>query len=385
MAEPGVVSSAFDFATAGQIRFGVGRAAELPGIVQQLGGRPFVCTGANPARCHDLLAQLPSGHTTFSVRGEPTVDMVAEAVGRARAAGADVVVGLGGGSVLDLGKAVAALLANGGEPLDYLEVVGRGRPLTQPSMPYVAVPTTAGTGAEVTANAVLSAPAHGIKASLRGATLLPRVALVDPALTLGCPPAVTASSGLDALTQCLEPFVSPFATPITDGFAREGIRRAVRSLPRAYQDGADLDARTDMSLSALLGGLALANAKLGAVHALAGVLGGRGDAAHGVLCAVLLAPVAEANVQALRAREPHNPALERYEEAARLLTGRADARVEEGVEALRRLVARLGVPPLALPDDVDAVVAGAQRASSMRGNPIALTGQQLSGVLAAAA
>ena len=223
--------------------------------------------------------------------GEPTVDLARAAVAAAREHGADVVAAIGGGSVIDTGKAVAMLLGNGGDPLDYLEVIGAGRAITRPSVPCVAVPTTAGTGAEVTANAVLASPAHRVKASLRGVTMIPRAALVDPLLTLSCPPAVTAASGMDALTQCLEPFVSPMANPLTDAVAREGIRRAAAGLRRAYADGSDLGARADMSVASLAGGMALANAKLGAVHGLAGVIGGTVAVPHGVACAALLAPV----------------------------------------------------------------------------------------------
>ena len=234
----------------------------------------------------------------FPVAGEPTVELARAGVAAAREHGADVIAAIGGGSVIDLGKAVAMLLANGGDPLDYLEVVGSGQKITRPAAPCVAVPTTAGTGAEVTANAVLAVPEHRLKASLRSPLMIPRVALVDPELTVSCPPAVTAASGLDALTQCLEPFVSVRATPITDGLAREGLRRAATGLRAAHADGGDLAARTDMAMCALLGGMALANAKLGAVHGLAGVIGGTADVPHGMACAALLAPVIEANVRA---------------------------------------------------------------------------------------
>ncbi|WP_052388383.1 iron-containing alcohol dehydrogenase [Dactylosporangium aurantiacum] len=318
--------------------------------------------------------RLPPPAHVHPVRGEPTVDDARDAVAAARAHGADVVVAVGGGSVLDLGKAVAALLGNGTDPLDHLEIVGRGAPFTRPSVPFVAVPTTAGTGSEVTANAVLAAPEAGLKASLRGAGLLPRVALVDPLLTLGCPPAVTAASGLDALTQCLEPFVSALANPVTDGLSREGLRRAGRALRRAYTDGSDVEARTDMALCSLLGGMSLANAKLGAVHGFAGVIGGMIDIPHGAACAALLAPVVEANVRALRSRDAADPALDRFAEAARLLTGRPDATVEAGVAWLRETVSLLGVPGLdayGLPAQrSDEIVAKAAGASSMKGNPL---------------
>jgi alcohol dehydrogenase class IV len=318
------------------------------------------------------------------VDGEPTVDSARAAVAAAREFGADVVVGIGGGSPLDLGKAVAVLLANGGDPLDYLEVVGRGQPFTRPAVPCVAVPTTAGTGSEVTANAVLTSPEHRVKASLRSPLMLPRVALVDPLLTLGCPPAVTASSGLDALTQCLEPYVSVRGNPVTDGLAREGLRRAGRSLRRAYADGSDVDARTDMALCSLLGGLALANAKLGAVHGFASAIGGVADVPHGLACAALLVPVTAANIS----RCEGQPVLQRYVDVARLLTGDPAATELDGLAWLRGTVVRLNVPRLSDyglgPGDADAIVARAAKAGSTQGNPVVLTEEELHAALAAA-
>jgi alcohol dehydrogenase class IV len=372
---------------------GAGRSADLPSEVGGLGSRALVCTGSRPDRHADLIAALEMPCTVFPVAGEPTVEAARAATGGAREFGADVVVAIGGGSALDLGKAVAMLLANGGDPLDYLEVIGRGHKITRPSTGYVAVPTTAGTGAEVTANAVLAAPEHGRKASLRSPLMIPRVALVDPQLTLACPPAVTASSGLDALTQCLEPFVSVRANPLTDVLSREGLRRAGDSsgagLRRAYADGTDLDARADMALCALLGGMALANAKLGAVHGLAGVVGGMVDVPHGAACAALLAPVCAANVRALRARQPDSPALARYAEAARLLTGDADASIADGLAWIRETVTMLGIPGLGAfglrAGDADEVVAKAATASSTQGNPVVLDSGELRAVLAEAA
>lgn len=378
----------FTFATAAKIVFGCGEAARLPELVAGLGSRPLVCTGATVDRHGHLLSGL-ADPTTFQVPGEPTIEMVTEAAGVARSAGADVVVAIGGGSVIDLGKAVAALLTNPGAPLDYLEVVGRGLPLTARSAPLVAVPTTAGTGAEVTANTVLTVPTDRVKVSMRSPLMLPAVALVDPELTVSCPRAVTAASGLDALTQCLEPYVSPLANPLTDALAGEGLRRAARALRRAYDDGSDIDARTDMALCSLLGGLALANAKLGAVHGLAGVIGGRLDAAHGLLCAALLAPVVAANTRALRGRDPDNPALGRYDEVGRMLTGRPSATSDDAVAWIRETVAALDVPGLSQAgmsvEQIDDVVAGAQRASSTRGNPVVLTADELRDVVLDAA
>jgi alcohol dehydrogenase class IV len=380
---------AFEFATAGRVLFGAGRSAELPALLASCGSRVLVCTGASAYRHADLLAGLDLPAVMFPVAGEPTVDLARAAAAAGREHGADVVAAIGGGSVIDTGKAAAMLLGNGGDPLDYLEVIGGGQAITRPSVPCVAVPTTAGTGAEVTANAVLASPEHQVKASLRGATMLPRAALVDPLLTVSCPPEVTAASGMDALTQCLEPFVSQRASPLSDAIAREGIRRAAAGLRRACADGTDLAARADMAVASVAGGMALANAKLGAVHGLAGVLGGTVAVPHGVACAALLAPVMQANVAALRAAGPDHPALARYAEAAALLTGEPVAAIEDGVAWVRETLALLDIPGLGtfglVPEQADGIAAQALRSSSMQGNPVALTEGDLRAILARAA
>jgi alcohol dehydrogenase class IV len=384
-----VSAEPFEFATAGRVLFGAGRSAELPALLAACGSRALDCTGASPGRHAGLLASLGMPVEVFAVAGEPTVDLARSAAVAAREHGADVVAAIGGGSVIDTGKAAAMLLGNGGDPLDYLEVIGAGRPITRPSAPCVAVPTTAGTGAEVTANAVLASPEHKLKASLRGAPMLPRAALVDPLLAVSCPPEVTAASGMDALTQCLEPFVSPRASPLTDAVAREGIRRAAAGLRRACADGTDLGARADMAVASVAGGMALANAKLGAVHGLAGVLGGTVAVPHGVACAALLAPVIEANVAALRDGAPGHPALARYAEVAALLTGDPGAAIEDGAAWVRQTLALLGMPGLGafglVPGQFAEVAGQALKSSSMRGNPVALTAGQLAGILARAA
>ncbi|HLM87720.1 MAG TPA: iron-containing alcohol dehydrogenase [Streptosporangiaceae bacterium] len=395
----------FEFATAGRIVAGPGRAEELPGVLASLGSRVLVVTGADPARHRGLLAGLGPAAAVFPVDAEPTAELARAAVAAARQHGADVIAAIGGGSVIDTGKAVAMLLGNGGDPLDYLEVVGSGRRITRPAVPCVAVPTTAGTGAEVTANAVLAVPSHRVKASLRSPLMIPRVALVDPLLTVSCPPSVTAASGLDALTQCLEPFVSVQATPLTDGLAREGLRRAGTGLRAAYADGADVAARADMAICSLLGGMALANAKLGAVHGLAGVIGGTADVPHGMACAALLAPVIEANVRTLRSgvygvhgvhgvygvhgvQEPGPSAvavLDRYTEAARLLTGHPAASLEDGLAWIRETLTLLRVPGLATfglePQHAGEIAAQALVSSSMKGNPVPLSQADLEAIL----
>lgn len=378
----------FEFATATRIIFGPGTLAEVAPLAAEMGCRALVVTGSTNERAAPLLDRLRKqgvDFVTFNVAGEPTTAVALAGVERAREAGCDFVIGMGGGSVLDTGKTVAALLTNGGEPLDYLEVIGRGQPITRPAAPYIAIPTTAGTGAEVTRNAVLASPEHRVKVSLRSPLLLPRLAVVDPELTYSMPPAVTASTGLDALTQVMEPFVSNQANPLTDTICREGMRRAARALRRAYEDGRDAAAREDMALVSLLGGLALANAKLGAVHGFAGPVGGMFPAPHGVICARFLPHVMEANVRALQARAPDSPALARYDEIARILTGKPTAKAADGVAWVQELCEMLRVPPLSeyglAEQDFPAVVEKARHASSMKGNPILLTDEELERIL----
>jgi alcohol dehydrogenase class IV len=273
------------------------------------------------------------------------------------------------------------MLTNPGGPLHYLEVIGRGQPLVNAPAPFIAVPTTAGTGSEVTRNAVLGSPEDRVKASLRSASMLPRLAVVDPELTVGLPRTVTASTGLDALTQSIEPYVSVRANPMTDVFCVEGIRTVATALPRAWEDGGDLEARTAMSWAALLGGLALANAGLGAVHGFAAPIGGMFPAPHGAVCATVLPHAMAVNVRALRARAPEGQALRRYEEIARLLTGRPQATADDGVQWVAELCRKLEIPPLRAygvrEEHIPDLVEKSARASSMKGNPIPLTGEEL--------
>jgi alcohol dehydrogenase class IV len=331
----------------------------------------------------EILSAAGISVTEFQVQGEPTINVVRESVDIAR--GCDLVVSLGGGSVLDAGKATAALVTNPGHVTDYLEVIGKGRPLIHASLPFIAIPTTAGTGAEVTRNAVLESPEQGVKISLRSPLMLPRLALVDPELTYDLPPHVTASSGLDALTQLIEPFVSIKANPMTDAICREGMRYAARSLRGAYKNGSDLGAREGMSIASLFGGLALANAALGAVHGFAGPLGGMLHAPHGVLCARLLPLVMEANIKAMESRQPEHPALVRYKEMAQILTGEKEATALDGVAWTRELVNTLKIPRLSMygmkPEDFSEAVEKTQKANSFKGNPIPLDERELTSIL----
>jgi len=381
----------FQFATASQIVFGAGALNQLAALAQGLGQRAYVVLGGSGRlreRLEDLLGAAGGTLQFGQVSGEPTVEGVLTLVHAARAAGSDWVLGVGGGSVIDAAKALAALLANPGDPLDFLEVVGRGRALCAPSLPVIAVPTTAGTGAEVTKNAVLASSEQRVKVSLRSDFMLPRVALVDPDLTLDLPAALTASTGLDALTQCLEPFVSCKSNPITDALSRQGLERAGGALRRAFRDGGDRAARSDMALVSLFGGLSLANAKLGAVHGFAGPIGGRFPAPHGAVCARLLPLVVQRNILALRARAPLHPSLTRYADVARIFTGRADADALDAVAWLHELVDDLAIPRLGeyglTTSAVPELVARARASSSMQGNPIPLTPEELAQTLEAA-
>jgi alcohol dehydrogenase class IV len=381
----------FEFASAARIIFGPGTVTQIGALARELGRRALVTTGLNPAQGERVLVSLAAAGTdyvTLVVSGEPTTDLARQGARLARESGCDLVIGLGGGSAIDAAKAIAALAANGGDPLDYLEVVGRGQSLARPSLPCIAIPTTAGTGAEVTRNAVLASPEHGIKASLRSATMLPRLALVDPVLTHSLPPAVTASTGLDALTQLIEPFTSSKANPLTDALCREGMMRVARSLHTAYEDGRDAAAREDMALASLFGGLALANAGLGVVHGFAGPVGGTFHAPHGAVCAAFLPPVMAVNARALRARQPGGAALARYDEIARILTGQAAALADDGIAWVTSLAAALNVPALAAygvtTADFPALVEKTAIASSTKANPVPLTPAELGEILALA-
>jgi alcohol dehydrogenase class IV len=378
----------FEFSTATQIIFGAGKAREIGTYAPTLGRRAMVVTGRSSARADIILEQLARQgieSISFSVLGEPTADMALSGVQKARQAACDWVIGIGGGSVIDTGKVIAALLTNEGKLLDYLEVIGRGKPLEKMPAPYVAVPTTAGTGAEVTSNSVLESPEHRVKVSMRGPLMLPRWAVVDPELTYSMPPSITASTGLDAFTQLLEAFVSNKANPLTDGICREGLRRAAGSLVRAFEDGRDTEAREAMSLASLFGGLALANAKLGAVHGIAGALGGMFKAAHGAICGRLLPFVMEMNIAALQMREPESPSLARYREVARIATGNTEAEPSDGINWVQNICSQLKLPPLAdyeiTEADFPQVVENAQAASSMKGNPIQLIEEELVKIL----
>lgn len=376
----------FELATPTRIVFGAGALARVPDLVHAFGAHALVVTGSTIRRAEPLIRGLKENGIevqTFPVRGEPTLDIVRQGVLATR--GCHFVVGFGGGSAIDAAKAIAGLASNSGEPLDYLEVIGRGQPLVHPSLPFIAIPTTAGTGAEVTRNAVLGSPEHGVKASLRSPLLLARIAVVDPELTYDLPPNITAYTGLDALTQVIEPYVSNRANPMTDLFCREGMRKVAASLTEAFRNGQNREARESMSWASLLGGLALANAGLGVVHGFAAPLGGMLDAPHGALCAAVLRSAMTANIRALRQRAPEHPALPRYAEVARILTGQPDATPEGGAAWIGHLCRSLEIRPLRSyglkREQTPLLVENAAKANSMKANPIVLTPAELTAIV----
>ena len=378
----------FEFATATRIVFGSGTLKDVGTIAKEFGARALVVTGGNTERALrlvELLQEAGVSSSLFAVACEPTIEMVVQGVAVAKRGRCDVVISLGGGSAMDAGKAIAAMLTNPGEVTDYLEIIGLGKNLARSPAPFIAIPTTAGTGAEVTRNAVLASPKHRVKVSLRSPLMLPRVALVDPELTLGLPRDITAASGLDALTQLIESYVSCRANPMTDALCVEGIRRAARSLRRVCENGSDLAAREDMALAGLWSGMALANSGLGAVHGFAGPVGGMFPAPHGAVCAALLPHVMAMNLQALRERQPEGDALRKFAGVARLLLRDESAGIEVGVSWLGGLVRDLQIPSLShyavTAAHTAELVEKAAKASSMRGNSIVLTPDEMREIL----
>ncbi len=365
----------FEFATATRIIFGPGTISELAAIAPSFGARALVVTGVNQDRAKYHLQGISCQF--FSIPGEPTVALIREGAKAAR--DANFIIGFGGGSAIDAAKAIAAVAPNSGEPMDYLEVIGQARPLEHPPLPWVAIPTTAGTGAEVTRNAVIGSPEHSVKASIRSPLMLARLALIDPNLTLNLPPSITAATGLDTITQLIEPYVSSRANPFTDIYCLDGLTRALTALPRAFANGSDIDARSQMSFSSLLSGLSLANAGLGVVHGFAAPLGGMLNAPHGALCAAVLPHATAINIRALQQRQPAHPSLAKYARLAQLLT------TEHPFEPLLRLNQSLNIPTLRTlgltQSQIPLAVERAAAASSMKANPLTLTTAELTEIL----
>jgi alcohol dehydrogenase class IV len=378
----------FEFYSAGQIVFGWGTFSQVGELAVPLGKRALIVTPPrsdwNQTPLNQLEQMLRQKNIVFKyfdqVTTEPTVSMIDQGVALARKFQADLVIGVGGGSCVDTGKAIAGLVTNDGSVLDYLEGVGRGLTIQLPPLPCLAIPTTAGTGAEVTKNAVIASPTAKFKKSIRSARLIPKIALVDPELTLSLPPERTAYSGLDALTQCIEAFVSKKSQPLTDALAQQGIRFAANSLGRAYQDGGNRDARTEMALCSLFSGLALANAGLGAAHGIGAALGALFGIPHGLACAVLLPVVMTANRAAM---------LEKYAQIGGLLTGQGypdlATAATAGITFIEQLTEKLRIPrrlrDLGIPASAVAAIVQESWGSSMQANPRTFSESELTQLL----
>lgn len=381
-------STPFEFSTTPQIVFGPGTIERLPQIVDSFGTRVMLVTGATPARLPDTVRQLESGKRTVThlrVLREPTIEDLELGLRVARDGRVDVVIAIGGGSVLDIGKAIAGLFNAEFPVSEYLEVVGAAKSIERRGLCCIAVPTTSGTGAEATRNSVLDIPSHGVKVSLRSPFLLPQTAIIDPELSLSLPRRITAETGFDALTQVIEPYVSNRANAITDALARAALERVNTSLRRVCTEPQDISARSDMALVSLWGGMCLANARLGAVHGLAGPLGGMLHAPHGAVCAALIGPVTRVNILAARQRGDAAETLARYQQVAGALTADPTAQPERAADWIEELAAdlgirRLGELGLARVNFAEAVERG-MRASSMQGNPIRLEESALVDVL----
>ena len=377
-----------DFSTATRIIFGAGKISSLKELICHFGKRVLIIKGKeypDPGILFAICEDANVDWDYFNVEDEPDNETINRVVELGRKKGCDFVIGFGGGSVIDTGKATAALLNNHGSLLDYLEVVGKGKPLKNPSKPYIAIPTTAGTGSEVTRNAVISIPEKKVKVSMRNAYLLPDVAIVDPELTYGVPKTITAVTGMDAFTQVIEPYVSRYSNPMVDMFCKDAIPRGASYLMRAWENGSDHEARENISWVSLMGGLALANAKLGAVHGFAGPIGGMFHAPHGAVCAALLPSVMLVNVEALSRRQNNSEKLSRYEDVARWVTGVENAAIEEGIEWIASLCKNMNIPRLSelgiKKTHFTTIIDKSKNSSSMKGNPIQLIEQEMEKIL----
>jgi len=377
-----------DFSTVKRIVFGVGRISFLREIISNYGKRVLIIKGKkfpDPGTLFAICENANVEWNCFNVEKEPNIETINRAVELGREKESDFVIGFGGGSVIDTGKAASAMLNNQGSVLDYLEVVGKGKPLKSPSKPYIAIPTTAGTGSEVTRNAVISVPEKKVKVSMRNAYLLPDVAIVDPEFTYGVPKTITSVTGMDAFTQVIEPYVSRYSNPMVDMFCRNAIPKGASYLLRVWVDGDDYEARQNISWVSLMGGLALANAKLGAVHGFAGPIGGMFNVPHGAICAALLSSVMLVNAEILSNRGDDFEKLSRFEDIARWVTGVENATIEEGVEWIASLCKKMEIPRLSelgiKKIDFPAIIQKSKNSSSMKGNPIQLTEQEMAKVL----
>lgn len=378
----------FEFYTANRIIFGEGVSEQIGKIASNFGSKALIVLGGGSLRKNGVVDRICKCLSNANIEyrfyegidKEPEVETIDAGTEYALKCKVNLVIGIGGGSVIDTGKAISGLYTNGGSVIQYLEGVGVGSQITKEALPYIAIPTTAGTGAEVTKNAVIASKKGKFKKSIRSSYLIPRVALVDPTLTLSVPPSVTAATGMDALTQLIEPYVSKKAQPLTDALAIYGIPLVARSLEKAVNDGSDINARTDMALASLISGCALANSGLGAVHGIAASLGANFGIPHGLACGILLPYVMELNLQSN---------IKKFATIGRALT---DSYLDDpekacmaGVEFVKELSRKIGIPQDLrefgiTKEDIPVLVEGS-RGSSMSGNPKELSDKEVADLL----
>jgi alcohol dehydrogenase class IV len=377
----------FEFATSTRIIFENNSFEKVPGLIEGLGNKVFIVTGKNTSLANRLSGLLKEKNLQigiFSIDSEPTTSDIEKGTELAKKAGSNIVVGIGGGSAIDSAKAIAALAPNKGELTDYLEVIGKGRKLEESPLPCIAIPTTSGTGAEVTKNSVIKSTLHKVKVSLRSDLMFPKLAVIDPFLTFTMPPSLTATTGVDALTHLLETFVSKNANPFIDVLCREGMKLISESLIQAFNEGNNPEAREKMAMASMLGGMALANVKLGAVHGFAGPLGGMFPIPHGAVCACLLPAVMKVNIEALKIAGEQKQ-LSKFDEVARILTRNSSAHAADGVVWVNELVKKLQIPSLSeyliSTEIFQGLVEMAKNSSSMKGNPVELDDRQLLDIL----
>lgn len=378
----------FEFLTSPRIIFGSRRIQNLGSIAKTQGNMAILVKGSGSVDVSTIEQSLSENGLKwieFKINKEPDVEFVNRGIELARNSNCDFVIGIGGGSVIDAGKAISAMLSNDGSLTDYLEVIGLGKKIKKRALPYIAVPTTSGTGSEVTKNAVVKDIVHNVKVSLRSDLIIPSVALIDPELTWSVPPGITASTGMDAFTQVLEPYVSKKANSFTDMICEAGIKTGARALSIAYSDGNNRAAREKMSYMSLMGGLALANAGLGAVHGFAGPIGGMFDIPHGQICACLLPYVIQVNINAMLDREPQNNALVKYRNISRIVTQHESETEMDIIDWIFNTCQELNIPRLSevgiFENDFDSIVEKSKNSSSMKGNPILLTNEELYEIL----
>ncbi|MFX1505051.1 MAG: iron-containing alcohol dehydrogenase [Promethearchaeota archaeon] len=385
----------FEFLPTPRIFFGPKQFHKIGALVKELGSRVLIVASGGALNFPETRETFTVStlrqeieFDTYLISGEPTIKTIDSGVHKAKEFEADVIMGLGGGSAIDASKAIAGLFTNGGSARDYMEVIGKGSVITQPSLPIIAVPTTAGTGSEVTKNAVILAEKEKFKASIRSPLLIPTIAIIDPRLMCSVSPSVTATCGMDALTQLIEAYTSNKSQPLTDSWALLGIKRASNSLPRCYTDGQSLEARTDMALASLLSGFCLANAGLGAVHGFASPMGGF-KIPHGVICAALLKPTIEANINELKKVDPKSKILRKYAKLGKIVSEKSYPTIDEAhkalVDYLEKMTRELKIPALSKfgvnISDIDIIVEKAMKSSSMRYNPIKLEKNVLAEIL----